>query len=85
MANMLEVKVYSRPSCHLCDEAKAVIEGVRRRFDFILNVINVESDPELEKRYGEQIPVVFINGDEAFRYHVDAVEFEKKVKRLWRT
>ena len=85
MANMIEVEIYSRPGCHLCDEAKATIEGVRRRFGFNLNVVNVELDPELEKRYGEQIPVVFINGDEAFRYHVDAVEFEKKVKSLWRT
>ena len=85
MANMLEVEIYSRPGCHLCDEAKAIIEGVRRRFSFNLNVVNVESDPELEKRHGEHIPVVFINGDEAFRYHVDAVEFEEKVKSLWRT
>ena len=40
MANMLEVEIYSRPGCHLCDEAKAIIEGVRRRFSFNLNAVS---------------------------------------------
>jgi glutaredoxin len=84
MTKSVEVEIYSRPGCHLCDEAKAVIEQVRRRFAFGLRVINIETDPELEKQYGEQIPVVFINGDKAFTYHVDESEFEEKVKRLWK-
>ena len=46
---MIQIDIYSRPGCHLCDEAKAVIERVQRRFAFVLCVINVESDPALKK------------------------------------
>jgi glutaredoxin len=82
---MIQIDIYSRPGCHLCDEAKAVIERVQLRFAFAVRVINIESDPALEKEYGEQIPVVFVNGNKAFKYHVDEAELEKKVKRLWKT
>jgi glutaredoxin len=80
----IQIDIYSRPGCHLCDEAKEVVERVRVRFPFSLRVINIETDPELETRYGEQIPVVFINGNKAFKYHVDEAELEKKVKKLWK-
>ena len=85
MTDSVKVDIYSRPGCHLCDEAKEVIERVGRRVAFTLRVINIETDPELEKKYGEEIPVVFVNGMLAFKYRVDEAEFEKKVKRLWKT
>jgi glutaredoxin len=85
MTDSAKVEIYSRPGCHLCNEAKEVIERVGRRVAFSLRVINIETDPELEKKYGEEIPVVFVNGMPAFRYRVDEDEFEKKVKRLWKT
>jgi glutaredoxin len=85
MTNSPQVEIYSRPGCHLCDEAKEVIERVRQRIAFGLTIINIETDRELEKKYGEQIPVVFVNGIKAFKYHVDEVEFEKKVAALWKT
>ncbi len=80
----IRVEIYSRPGCHLCDEAKEVIERVRRRFAFDLRVINIETDPQLEQEYGEQIPVVFLNGKKSFKYHVDETEFEERVKSLWK-
>jgi len=85
MKNAVEVEIYSRPGCHLCDEAKEVIERVHRRVSFGLKVINIETDKALEKEYGEQIPVVLINGTKAFKYRVHEAEFENKVKRLWKT
>ena len=80
----IQIEIYSRPGCHLCDEAKEVINRVRLRFPFTLRVINIETDADLEKIYREQIPVVFINGNKAFKYHVDERELEKKVKKLWK-
>jgi glutaredoxin len=85
MTNSVQVDIYSRPGCHLCDEAKEVIERVQRRVAFSLKIINIETNPDLEKQYGEQIPVVFVNGIKVFKYHVDEAEFEKKVRRLWKT
>ena len=82
--NRIRIEIYSRPGCHLCDEAKEVIERVGRRFPFALSVINIDTDPELQKLYGEQIPVVFINRNKAFKYHVDEAELEKKAKKLWK-
>lgn len=82
---IVQIDIYSRPGCHLCDDAKEVIERVQARYPFSLRVINIETDPELEKAYGEQIPVVLINGNKAFKYHVDEHELEQKVKRLWKT
>ena len=85
MKHSIQVDIYSRPGCHLCDEAKEVIERVRRRVAFDLKVVNIETDQDLEKQYGDQIPVVFVNGVKVFKYRVDEAEFEKKVKRLWKT
>jgi glutaredoxin len=79
----VKVEVFSRPACHLCDEAKVVIERVRNRFPFDLNVVDIESDPALEAAYGTDIPVVLINGNKAFKYRVDEAELERKIKRLW--
>jgi glutaredoxin len=80
----IQIDIYSRPGCHLCDEAKDVIDRVRERHAFAVRVINIEEDPELESVYGTEIPVVFINGNKAFKYRVDEGELEKKVKRLWK-
>jgi len=83
MPDPINIVIYSRPGCHLCDDAKAVIEKVRSRYSFILKQINIESDPALEQAYGTEIPVITINGNKAFKYRVDEQEFERKVKRLW--
>jgi glutaredoxin len=85
MPQVVQIDIYSRPACHLCDEAKAVIERVRQRYAFALRVINIEGDSALEAAYGTEIPVVFINGNKAFKYHVSEAELEMKVKRLWKT
>jgi glutaredoxin len=84
MPSGIQVEIYSRPGCHLCDDAKEVIDRVRKRHGFTLRVINIENDPALEAAYGTEIPVVFINGTKAFKYHVDESQLEEKVKRLWK-
>ena len=65
------VTLYGRPGCHLCDEARAVLEGVRTDAPFELREIDIERDDELFKRYLERIPVVCLDGEELFEYHVD--------------
>lgn len=75
-----QVTIYSRPGCHLCDEAKAVVERARGQAEFDLAEVNIDGDPELQRLYGEQIPVVTINGRKAFKYFVEAEEFLKKLR-----
>ena len=65
------VTLYGRPGCHLCDEARAVLERVRAEAPFALREIDIERDDELFKRYLERIPVVCLDGEELFELHVD--------------
>ncbi|HSD48176.1 MAG TPA: glutaredoxin family protein [Pyrinomonadaceae bacterium] len=74
------VIVYSRPGCHLCDEAKAAIQSAGCDDQFTLEEINIESDPELLRKYKYDIPVVTIDGAEAFRHRVDPRIFKTRIK-----
>ena len=71
------VVIYSRPGCHLCEEAKIVIEASGYRGEYTLEEINIVSDAELLRRYRYDIPVITINGEEAFRHRLTADEFRK--------
>jgi glutaredoxin len=73
------VIVYSRPGCHLCDEAKAAIEKSNCSDRYTLEEVNIESDNELLRKYKHDIPVITIDGEEAFRYRVDPGEFKIRV------
>ena len=73
------VVVYGRPGCHLCEQALAVIERVAARVPFVLEQRDIEADDELFKRYLERIPVVEIDGAEAFELFVDEQAFVSRV------
>jgi glutaredoxin len=73
------VRLYSRPGCHLCDEARATIQGVRRRRSFDFDEVDVSTDDALELEYGIRIPVVLVDGVERFELSVDAAELEAAV------
>jgi glutaredoxin len=83
MPESIRVEIYSRPGCHLCDEAKDVIDAASMRGHLDVRIINIEDDPELEAQYGTEIPVVFIAGKKAFKYRVDRTQLERKLKELW--
>ena len=74
--------VYGRPGCHLCEDALTVIERVRARVSFVLEQRDIEADEELFKRYLERIPVVAIDGAEAFELFVDETEFERALAKV---
>ena len=75
------VIIYSRPGCHLCDEAKAAIQNAGCSERFSLEEINIESDDELLRKYKYDIPVVMIDGVEAFRHRVEIEAFKQKLER----
>jgi glutaredoxin len=77
----VQVLLYSRPGCHLCDEARDVIEGERARTGFELVEVDVETDDALELAYGIRIPVVLIDGEERFEISVDPAAFAAAVAR----
>ncbi|HWB56943.1 MAG TPA: glutaredoxin family protein [Gaiellaceae bacterium] len=67
---MRAVTLYHAPGCHLCDSARRVIAQVGDDVAFDLHEVDISGDPELERRYRERIPVVAIDGEEAFTYFV---------------
>jgi glutaredoxin len=67
----LAVVLYGRPECHLCDDARAILERVQADTPFELVERNIETDENLLRRYLERIPVVEIAGEEAFDLFVD--------------
>ena len=77
---MTKVVIYSKPDCHLCEEAKVVIKAACCCTQFTLEEVNIEDDPELKRRYRYDIPVITINGVEAFRHRVSAEEFRKAME-----
>ena len=74
--------LYGRPGCHLCDVALEALERVRADTPFELREIDIEGDDELFKRYLERIPVVCLDGEELFEYHVDEATLRRRLS-LW--
>jgi glutaredoxin len=81
MRGRARVRIYTRPGCHLCDEAKAEIARANCPGLFTLEEINIDSDPNLITRYGYDIPVVTINGAHAFKHRLTAEEFCRELRR----
>ena len=73
---MPRIVLYSRLGCHLCDDAAAAL----KRHGLEFELVDVDADPELRKRYDECVPVVVIDGKERFRGRVD----ELLLRRLLR-
>jgi glutaredoxin len=63
--------IYSRPGCHLCEEMKGVIQKVAARQPVDLREVDISGDPELERRYGLEIPVLEIDGKKIAKYRID--------------
>ena len=66
--------------CHLCESARRVIEGVRSEVPFELEEVDIAGDDELETRYRERIPVVLVDGEEAFTYFVTPEGLRRRVE-----
>lgn len=75
------VTLYTRPGCHLCEEAKAEMQAAGCADSYTLEEVNIDEDPILKERYGWEIPVIFINGIKAFKYRLTADEFKRKLRR----
>ena len=79
---------YSKPGCHLCEDARKVVDEVVARLGAAgqasvdVEEIDILGDPELQNRYGEEIPVVLIDGKMHTYWRVDAARLEKALKEL---
>jgi glutathione S-transferase len=76
---MKVVTLYGRPGCHLCDEARLVLQRIRATHPFRLEEIDIESDDILFKRYLERIPVIALEGEELFDHFVEEEALRRKL------
>jgi hypothetical protein len=76
------VTLYGKPDCHLCDDARAVVQQALAGRDTELDEVDVTLDPVLERRYGERIPVLAVDGEELFQYFVDARALAERLDRV---
>jgi glutaredoxin len=74
---MTKLTLYGKPGCHLCEEARAIVDEVREHRPFELEEVDITRDPALEARYRERIPVVVIDGEEALELVIEASELER--------
>jgi glutaredoxin len=81
MATKPHVTFYTKPGCHLCEDAKREIEAAGCDGQFTFEEVNILNDPELRRRYGTEIPVVLIDGLHAFKYHLTADDFRRALRK----
>ncbi|WP_025600432.1 glutaredoxin family protein [Burkholderia sp. WSM2230] len=70
MTKLAPLTLYGRAWCHLCDDMRAALEPLLAEFDAQVQVIDVDSDPLLEARYNERVPVLLCDGVELCHYHL---------------
>ena len=78
---MINLTLYTRLDCELCAEMEAVIAGELHRFDAHLDKVEIDGQPELEAAYGQEVPVLFINGRKAFKYRCTPRDLRKRLLR----
>ena len=76
------VRIYSKPHCCLCDEAKAVLERVRERIPFELVEEDIRASPEAFAAWRYDIPVVIVDGHPAFKLRLEEAEVEEYLRRV---
>jgi len=78
----MKITLYGKPGCCLCDEARAAVVAVRADVPFDLEEVDISTDPRLHREYGERIPVLDVNGEEALELGVDEPSLRGVLSRV---
>ncbi|CAN5120401.1 hypothetical protein BH18ACT9_BH18ACT9_07390 [soil metagenome] len=65
------VRLYSKPGCHLCDQAREVIAAVCAELEERFDEVDISTSPDLTRQFGEEIPVTFVDGVQHDFWRVD--------------
>jgi glutaredoxin len=76
-----ELILYTRKDCCLCEEMKITIREVAERIPLAIQEFDVDTSPELQEQYGNEVPVLFVNGRKAFKYRITEKELETRLKK----
>lgn len=78
---MIELRLYTRRDCELCREMEEVLARELERFEARLERVEIDGNPELEGRFGQEVPVLFVNERKAFKYRCNGRELRKRLLR----
>ena len=84
-SEVLEVTLYTRSGCHLCDEAKSQIAPILAEFDAKLREINIDADPSLCEQFNVDVPVIFVGGRKVAKHRVDLRQFRHQLAEARRS
>ena len=73
----MHITIYTRKDCHLCDEAKSVLQKFASEFPLEIEEVDVDRDSDAVQKYSDEVPVVFLDGQKLFKYRID----EGKLRR----
>lgn len=79
---MTKVLIYKKEGCHLCDEAEDILARLKGEKKFFLEKIMLEENTDMFERFGNKVPVVFINDHMAFEYKLEEEAFLRKLAEL---
>ena len=79
-AGALEVTLYTRPGCHLCEDAKTAIEPLLQEFGARLREVNIAGDRDLTERYGWDIPVLFVGTRKVAKHRVNLEQLRNNLR-----
>jgi glutaredoxin len=79
-AGALDVTLYSRPGCHLCEAAKAAIDPLLAEFGATLHEINIDGDAVLTERYGWDIPVLFVGTRKVAKHRINVKQLRRQLQ-----
>ena len=80
LARPRDVTIYSRPGCHLCEEAKSRIAPILAEFGARLTEINIDEDPALRALYDYDVPVIFLGARKAAKHRVNLAQFRRQLR-----
>lgn len=79
---MLKLELFTKPDCELCPPFCKTVETVAQKLRLDLQITNIETSPDLFKKYGEKIPCLEINGSLAFKYKIEKRDLLKKLSQI---
>ncbi|HEV8385708.1 MAG TPA: glutaredoxin family protein [Candidatus Acidoferrales bacterium] len=77
----LEVTLYTRKGCHLCEEAKAQMAPLLREFGARLREVDIDADAQLRALYDFEVPVIFLGDRKVAKHRLDVAQFRRQLER----
>jgi hypothetical protein len=78
----LKLVVFGRAYCHLCDDMIAGLHALQAGTPFEIEVVDVDTDPGLEARFGERVPVLVADGAEVCHFHLDVAKVNEYLSKI---